>query len=164
MVLARDLFIDALQDHQLQIYVKQAHPGGLQVALARALEFEAFLKATGGLRAATRPHRDLWGRKAKVEKKAVSKKVSPESFHGACWGCGEKGHRHSQCPRERRTRSLNRLSTGAFQPCCKDCSESDHRSSACPKPEEVVQAGGRGPHPSRCRFPSPNLCSLPPDD
>ena len=114
MVLARDSFINALQDQQLQIYVKQAHPGDLQIALARALEFEAFLKATGGLRAAARPHCDLWGRKAKVEKKTVSRKVSPEGFHGTCWGSGEKEHRHSWCPRERRTRSLNLLSSGAF--------------------------------------------------
>ena len=84
------------------------HSGDLQVVLARALEFEAFLKATGGQRAATRPHRDLWVRKSKVEKKAASRKVSPEGFHGACWGCGEKGHRSSRCPREQRTRPLDR--------------------------------------------------------
>ncbi len=42
VVLPRDSFIDALDDQQ-QIYVKQAHPGDLQVALARALEFQAFL-------------------------------------------------------------------------------------------------------------------------
>ncbi len=38
MVLARNSFTDALDDQQLQIYVKQAHPGDLEVALARALE------------------------------------------------------------------------------------------------------------------------------
>ena len=144
MVLARDSFIDALQDEQLQIYVKQAHPGDLQVALARALVFQAFLKATGGLGATTRPHRDLRGRKAKVENRAASRKVSPNCFHGTCWGCEEKGHRCSQCLRERMTRSFERLGTGAFQPCCKDCGKSDHRLSACPKPKEVEQAGNSG--------------------
>ena len=131
------------------------------MALARALEFEAFLKATGGLGVAARPHRDLRGRKAKVEK-AASRKVSPECFHGACWGCGEKGHKRSQCPRERTTRSLDRLSTGAFQLCCKDCVESGHRSSACPKPKEVVQAGnsgrlGKGPASQPLSVPGPQL-------
>ena len=106
------------------------------MTLARALEFEAFLKATGGLVEAARPHLDLRGRKAKVEKAAL-KKVSRERFRGACWGCGEKEHRRSRCPRERRTRSLDRLSTGTFQPCYKDYGKSDHRSSACPKPKEV---------------------------
>ncbi len=52
VVLARDSFTDALDDQQLQIYVKQAHPGDLQVALARALEFEASLKTTSGQGAA----------------------------------------------------------------------------------------------------------------
>ncbi|XP_050697705.1 uncharacterized protein LOC126986067 [Eriocheir sinensis] len=141
VVLARDFFVDALHDQQLQIYVKQAHPGDLQVALARALEFEAFLKTTSGLGAAPQPRRDLRGRKAKVEKKATSRKASPDGFLGSCWGCGKKGHMRSRCPRERRTRSLDRLSSDAFQPCCKDCGKSGHRSSACPKPKEVVQAG-----------------------
>ncbi len=40
VVLARDSFIDALDDQQQQIYVKQAHPWDLQVSLARALESE----------------------------------------------------------------------------------------------------------------------------
>ncbi|XP_050725002.1 uncharacterized protein LOC127002823 isoform X2 [Eriocheir sinensis] len=143
VVLARDFFVDALHDQQLQTYVKQAHPGDLQVALARALEFEAFLKTTSGLGAAPQPRRDLRGRKAKVEKKATSRKASPDGFLGSCWGCGKKGHMRSRCPRERRTRSLDRLSSDAFQPCCKDCGKSGHRSSACPKPKEVVQAGNR---------------------
>ena len=125
VVLARNSFIDAVQDQQ--IYFKQA-------------EFEAFLKATGGLGSAARPHCALQGRKAKVEKKAESRKVSPKGFHGSCWGCGEKGHRRSRCPREPRTRSLDWLSTGAFQPCCKNCGESGHRYSACPKLKEVAQA------------------------
>ena len=90
-VLDRDSFINALQDRQLQVDVKQAYPGDMQVALARALEFEAFLKATDGQGVAAHPHRDLWGRKVKVEK-AASRKVSPEGFHSASWGCGKKGH------------------------------------------------------------------------
>ena len=41
-VLAFDHFVHALQQRQLQIYIKQAHPCDLREALARALEFEAF--------------------------------------------------------------------------------------------------------------------------
>ncbi|KAK8389762.1 hypothetical protein O3P69_009038 [Scylla paramamosain] len=67
VVVARDSFIDALDDQQLQIYVKQAHPGDLQVALVRALEFEAFLKTTSGQGAAAQPRRDLRGRKEKLK-------------------------------------------------------------------------------------------------
>ncbi|MPC92690.1 hypothetical protein E2C01_087794 [Portunus trituberculatus] len=48
-VLARDHFIDALGDQQLQIYVKQAHETTVQGALSKALEFEAFLRCTAKL-------------------------------------------------------------------------------------------------------------------
>lgn len=44
MLLARNAFTGALQDYQLQVYIKQAHPGNLEVVLVRAMEFEAFLK------------------------------------------------------------------------------------------------------------------------
>ncbi|MPC48911.1 hypothetical protein E2C01_042697 [Portunus trituberculatus] len=46
MVLSRDAFVDALEDQQVQIYVKQAHPADVQQALAKAMEFEAFLYTT----------------------------------------------------------------------------------------------------------------------
>lgn len=52
-VLAREFFVDVLQDQQLQIFVKQEHPGDLQVALTRAMKFEALLKT------AVQPRRDL---------------------------------------------------------------------------------------------------------
>ena len=143
VVLARDFFVDALQDQQLQIYVKQAHPGDLQVALARALEFEAFLQTTSNQGAAANPHHDFRGRKAKVQETSASRRASPEVFRGNCWSCGEKGHQRSRCQRGRRTRSLDRSSSGAFQTCCKDCGKSGHASSACPKPKEVVQAGNK---------------------
>lgn len=97
IVLARNFFVDALHDQQLQIYVKQAHHGDLQVVLARALEFEAFLKTTSGQEAAAPPCHDLQIQMAKVMMKAASRKASPEGFHGSCWGCGEKGHRRSRC-------------------------------------------------------------------
>ncbi|MPC65784.1 hypothetical protein E2C01_059920 [Portunus trituberculatus] len=42
-VLSQDAFIDTLEDQQVQIYVKQAHPADVQQVLARAMEFEAFM-------------------------------------------------------------------------------------------------------------------------
>ncbi|XP_042859039.1 uncharacterized protein LOC122245155 [Penaeus japonicus] len=118
VVQARDFFVDTLQDQQLQIYVKQAHPEDLQVVLARALEFEALLEATSGLEPAAQNCRDLWGRKVKM--KAVSWRVSLYRFHISCWGCGEKGHRRSRCPTKWRMHPFSRPDSDAFQQCCKN--------------------------------------------
>ena len=48
-VLASDYFVHALQQQQLQIYVRQAHPRDLREALARAMGFESFLHTHHGL-------------------------------------------------------------------------------------------------------------------
>ena len=48
-VLACDHFVDALQQLQLQIYIKQVYPCDFQEVLARALEFEAFHRTTGSV-------------------------------------------------------------------------------------------------------------------
>ncbi len=39
-ILTRDYFVDALQNRELQLYIKQAHPQDIQVALAKPLELE----------------------------------------------------------------------------------------------------------------------------
>ncbi|XP_045124135.1 uncharacterized protein LOC123512044 [Portunus trituberculatus] len=132
-VLARDAFLDALVDHQLQIYVRQAHPADMQVALARAMEFEAFMQTASSLSTFARPRSDVRGRKAQVK--------SPGAFGGWCWRCGEMGHVRARCPRDRRPRSLDWPDRVAFQPCCEDCGGAGHRSSTCPSPKEVVSAG-----------------------
>ncbi|KAK3882385.1 hypothetical protein Pcinc_013251 [Petrolisthes cinctipes] len=88
-VLARDYFVDALQDQQLQIYVMQAHPSDVQMALAKALEFESFLRATGMRMATVGPQpevRALWTKVPRDE--AAAGKDSPKEFQGACWECG----------------------------------------------------------------------------
>ncbi len=94
VVYVRDYFIDALRDSQLDIYVKQAHPWDLQVALARAFEFEALLKTTSNLGKAAQPSMDLSCQKATVKIKVALRRVSLEKFSRACWSCGEMGHRH----------------------------------------------------------------------
>lgn len=119
MVLASNAFTDALQDHQLQISVKQSHHGDLQVAVVRTMEFEAFMKMASCLFEFSQPWCDLRGGKTKVEEKAVSRKASPEGFHSPCWGCGKEEHRPSQCLRGQRTCSFDQLSSDTFQSCCK---------------------------------------------
>jgi len=150
-VLTRDYFVDALQDRELQLYVKQAHPEDVWVALARALELEAFLRTTvlGGAVEAprkTHPTREFRARRAQVgespeERPGAAGRASPTGFRGICWGCGKKGHRRSDCPGGRRTRSLERPPTAAFQPCCASCGRYGHFSVACTAPQDVVQVG-----------------------
>ena len=48
-MLAKDCFVDALCDRQLQVHVKQAAPRNVQEALSRATEFEAFLMTSKSL-------------------------------------------------------------------------------------------------------------------
>ena len=158
-VLARDHFLDALQDRDLQLYVKQAHPGDVQEALARALELEAFLRTARSVGAAELPRRaphtrELTVRQAQVKKAAGKKHVasgrtSPTGFRGSCWSCGQQGHKRSQCAGGKRTRSLERPAGTAFQPCCRSCGQYGHFSVACTNPKDVVQMGndsglGRG--------------------
>ncbi|MPC21898.1 hypothetical protein E2C01_014902 [Portunus trituberculatus] len=127
-VLARDVFLDALVDHQLKIYVKQAHPADMQVALARTMEFEAFMQTVSSLSTFAQPCSDVRGRKAQVKRRPASCVASPGAFSGRCWRCGEKGHVRAWCPRERRACSLDRPDRVTFQPCCEDCGGAGHRS------------------------------------
>lgn len=46
-MLAKDWFVDTLQDRQLKIHVKQAAPKNVQEDLARTAEFEVFLRSCG---------------------------------------------------------------------------------------------------------------------
>ncbi|MPC53654.1 hypothetical protein E2C01_047552 [Portunus trituberculatus] len=46
-MLAKDCFVDTLQDRELQIHVKQVAPRNVHEALARAVEFETFLVSSG---------------------------------------------------------------------------------------------------------------------
>ena len=145
-VLASDHFVHALQQQQLQIYVKQAHPRDLREALARAMEFESFLHTTGCEEEAVRPRRDFRARRMQMEKPAAAKPTEAErtsagEFRGSCWGCGERSHMRSRCPRGRRTHSLDRLPPYNFEFCCWSCGQLGHVSSACSQPKDIVQAG-----------------------
>ena len=150
-LLARDHFIDALQDQQLQLYVKQAHPTNVQEALTRASEMEAFLRTTSTAQAPAAPRyaartderpRHVRARKAQTGKRTERKrKESPEGFQGTCWGCGQVGHMRSQCGQACKSRSLDDLRQPLFKPCCWSCGQEGHRSMDCKNPREVVEAG-----------------------
>ncbi|XP_045101316.1 uncharacterized protein LOC123498216 [Portunus trituberculatus] len=130
-VLARDAFLDALVDHQLQIYVRQAHPADVQVALARAMEFEAFMQTASSLSTFARPRSDVRGRKAQVKRGPASRAASPGAFGGRCWRCGEKGHVRARCPRERRALSTG-LIVSPFSPAARTAAGLDTAPALAP--------------------------------
>ncbi|KAG0713978.1 hypothetical protein GWK47_015006 [Chionoecetes opilio] len=148
-------FVDALQNRELQLYIKQAHPKDVREALARALELEAFMcTSVGGVStmAPARPFPTHEFRARRVQapspprrKPPTYGRSSPGGTRGPCWGCGQKGHWLYQCTRVQRSRSLERPAPNAFQPCCKNCEEYGHFSNACPWPKDVEQAGNEGP-------------------
>ena len=76
VVLACNHFVDALGDQQLQIYMKQVRPEDMQMALARALEFEP-----------TFPCHAF--RACRTQTKTLFKhgRMSSSTFKGTCWGC-----------------------------------------------------------------------------
>ena len=115
--LTKDQFVDALQDRELQLCIKQARPKDIHEALTSALEMEAFLCTSVGAPAAWAPQkafstREFRARRAQAatgaEEKASSSsgRSSPVEFKGACWVCGQEGHMRRQCKGERKTRSL----------------------------------------------------------
>ncbi|ROT62946.1 hypothetical protein C7M84_019192 [Penaeus vannamei] len=150
-VLTRDYFVDALQDRELQLYIKQAHPEDVQVALAKALELEAFLR-TSVLGAAVEVQRKFYPNRefraqvgeSPVEQSVATQRVSLIGFHGICWRCGKKGHRRSDCPRGRRTHSLERKTISACQPCCASCGRYGHFSVACTASKDMQVGNEEG--------------------
>jgi len=149
-VLARDCFVDALQDQQLQIYVKQAHPQDVQEALARASEMEAFLSTTGGAPGLATPRhavgtatlpRHFTARRTQTGKIDSRREASPEGFRGTCWGCGQVGHKRSKCGQPRRSRSLEDSRQRPFRPCCWSCGQTGHNTRDCQHSREVAEAG-----------------------
>ncbi|XP_076033024.1 uncharacterized protein LOC143020485, partial [Oratosquilla oratoria] len=139
-MLAKDCFVDALHDRQLQIHVKQAAPKNVREALARAAEFEAFLMSTS----------------AKTSQPGG--KVSSKPFKGSCFNCGQVGHKKHDC--KRRARSLEDGMRPMFEPCCWNCGIRGHSSPECRQPKGVTpsagnlkQLGARAPSQQSTRAP-----------
>ena len=119
--MAKDYFIDALNDRELQLHVMQSHPKTLSDALTSALELESFLKAlpkennngdrfTNNTESKYTPwkprmhNRDEGSRPTSPMVRARPAQTSdraqhPPQWEGTCWWCGERGHRKGQCPR-----------------------------------------------------------------
>lgn len=139
-LLMRDQFIDALEDAQSQIYVKQAHVANLQEALARALEFESFVKTSAG-RSRTDSERNQRYRRSRAKDGPGRSRARP--FRGACWNCKETGHRKQDCrrsPAPARSHSAEQVGQYVYQPCCWGCGQLGHLSRSCP---QKTQAGRR---------------------
>lgn len=140
VLLLRDQFIDALEDAQLQIYVKQAHVADLQEALVRALEFESFVNTSAG-RSRTDAERNQRFRRSRAKDGPGRNRAKP--FRGACWNCKQTGHKRQDCrqsPAPNRPRSVEREGQYVYQPCCWDCGQLGHLSRSCP---QIAQAGRR---------------------
>ncbi|KAG0730516.1 hypothetical protein GWK47_028093 [Chionoecetes opilio] len=149
--LTMDHFVDALQNRELQLYIKQAHPKDVREALAGALELEAFMRTSvGGVSTMGLPH-------PRVQCQACSGAQPAQEEATDLWtlesrrdprpllGMWPKGHWLYQCTRGRRSRSLERPAPNAFPPCRKSCGEYGHFSITCPWPKDVEQAGNEGP-------------------
>ena len=134
MVLLRDQFVDALEDAQLKIYVKQAHARDLQEALARALELESFVRTSAG-----RPSVDA-ERGLQVRRGRMKNQASEGQFRGACWKCQEIGHKKADCRRSPalpRTHSAEQVGQYTYQPCCRECGQLGHVSRSCPENKQA---------------------------
>jgi len=135
-MLAKDSFVDALNDKQLQVHVKQAGPHNVQEALARAAEFEAFLlTATPSYYRGemTRSPRHIHVRRTLAERSPPSRRTNPDGFQGICWRCGLKGHRRNECTSggANSSRSTKDHRRPIFHPCCRACGDQDHSTKEC---------------------------------
>lgn len=138
MVLLRDQFVDALVEPQMKIYIKQAHPSDLQESLARALEFESFVRTSGSGPAILGVGRHFQARRSQAMD--PTSQMSSYVFRGKCWGCDQRGHRQSECTQMWRTGSMEK--NRQHQPCCRKCGHFGHLSGACalPEPSTTTQA------------------------
>ncbi|KAK3889073.1 hypothetical protein Pcinc_006948 [Petrolisthes cinctipes] len=79
VIFLRDQFIDALDTVELNVQVKQAQPRTMQEALARALEFESYVRKPGHKR------EDCYKLKKEQEQGSTRKSTfAPKE----CWTCG----------------------------------------------------------------------------
>lgn len=157
-VLLRDQFVDALGDHQFQIFVKQAHANDLQKALARELEFESFVMSSGTMRSAGTRRQELWARKSNVRERLAG--AGSGKFAGTCWECQQRGHRRSDVLRAFRAWSQER-----GRPNCWECGQLGQYSRASPQTGPVYTPPATG---NVCRledraqtqpaFPKPHSC------
>ncbi len=133
--LAKDQFIDALQDEDMRLKLRQGRPGTLRETLELALELESYLLASRRTKPAAVREARLEKSNSAEGKREDSNPLSVEllqqlvdalqackgSFSQksqgqpsttrkpgepqTCWQCGEVGHFRRQCPKKRNTRA-----------------------------------------------------------
>ncbi|MPC58325.1 Gag-Pol polyprotein [Portunus trituberculatus] len=117
-VLVRDQFVDALESVEFKIQVKQAQPKSLAEALARALEFESYVRSSTS-------NSRMEGSSRFRSQRAVLGESG--DFSGSCWNCGRVRHRAEDCSCSR-TRRIPR---------CWSCNKPGHLKRECPKMAEL---------------------------
>ncbi|KAG7174913.1 putative Gag-Pol polyprotein-like 7 [Homarus americanus] len=87
----RDQFVDTLDSMQLKIQVKQSQPVTLQEVLARALEFESYVRSS----------LLCFREESNTGFKALKGQLQEaEKFKGTCWYCENIGHKRRTRARE----------------------------------------------------------------
>lgn len=106
--IARDCFIDSLNEHELEWFVYQGKPKTVDEAMQLALEYEAFQagrKRSVNVRQCTKgnnpnPDSDLTklsNRLGKLESKLESL-IGQQNNNVTCHNCHGKGHKYRNCP------------------------------------------------------------------
>ena len=130
--IACDQFIDALQDVDMQVAVRQGRPENIQQALASALEYESIKRAVspGPTYAARKTHVEESGQQRQNNdlleqilrrleqlesqpRPTAPMRRSPDADRnaragpvtGPCWNCDQMGHLRRDCRRPKRANS-----------------------------------------------------------
>jgi hypothetical protein len=96
--LAKEAFIDALDDLDMEWAIQQKAPNSIDEALQFAMAFEAFRKAR---RHRQNERRGLRMQSGNVQQKQFSQGMSSGSFKGNCFFCGNYGHRKTECKKHK---------------------------------------------------------------
>ncbi|KAK3885218.1 hypothetical protein Pcinc_010562 [Petrolisthes cinctipes] len=130
VILLRDQFIDVLDTGELKVQVKQAQPRNMQEALARALEFESYVRSSTNTYARSNfPAGHSTGFKARK-----GQVCEVENFEGSCWYCRQPGHKKEDCFKWQREQ-------GKIVGGCWFCGNPGHKREDCYKLRKEQEQG-----------------------